>query len=656
MATLPSAETSVSATAGAIASGLDTIVIWSPCATNADETPRQFGSAAAAYEQHGYCEGIEYAALHARQTRKPFIFVGLPIDAVGVVGRQDTSGNNGTSVTTVVAGGAGVLAEHDGAVRVVTGGTIGSSQIVLEVSMSGGRNYKKVRLGTATSYAVPYFNVTINFAAGTLVAGDTIHTWHGTAPRSNADGWAAARAAHAAQQKSFRSILLCGDLQDSDEADAYLSELDAYETENERFVYGRASVLERLPQAEMSQTLVRMTGSPTLTFAEVGASGDTITRSEGSWITDGFQVGDVITVAGSVGNNVTGPIASLSATVITLGTTELLAEGPVSNCTVIGSPGLTFAEVGATGDTITRSRGSWLDDGFRVGDLVAITGTASNNVTAVAGLTAVTATVLTFDTTDLAAEVIGSYGVSVTAGQTKAAWMAAIDAEFASIDDAFRINLSAGRGRILSPFSGWKMRRPAGWAASLREYQHDVHVATWRKKDGPTGFDLFDADGVLVEWDDRVDGEAASAARFTSLRTWANGPQGAFVALDLTRATEGSILSAQAKVAVVNLTCTTVQLNTENAAIGVDLVLNDDGTATTASLNTVQTQVNSALDLALLQDAQGEGPRASKAVWTPSADDLYNVAEPTMNSVTELLLNGTVHRVINRVSIQSAGG
>jgi hypothetical protein len=653
MPTLPRATTQVSETAGALAGGLDTVCLICPVATNADTTPRQFGSAAAVYAQHGYCEGVEYAALHAQQTRKPFIFVGIPIVTAGVVGRFNTGGNTGSSVVSVAAGGTGVLGEHDGVVRVVTGGTIGTDQIKLEVSADGGRTFLPVRLGTASSYAIPYLNVTVSFAAGTLVAGDTVLTWHGSGPRGNAAGWQAARVALAAQQRGFRSMLLFGDLQNSTEADAFVDELEAYETSNERFVFGRASLLDRLPLATLSHSRARMTGNPALTFAEVGATGDTITRASGSWITDGFVNGDWITVTGTASNNGAGKVTTVSATVLTLDTFDLTAEGPVSNVTVTAEPMLTFAEVGATGDTITRSRGSWLDDGFRVGDKIVVSGTVSNNITAAAGLTAVTATVLTLDTDDLAAEIVGAFGVTITAGQTKAAWMAALDAAFASIDARFRGSFGAGRGRINSPFSGWLLRQSAAWAASLREYAHDLHIATWKKDDGPTGFDLFDADGVLVEWDDRVDGEAATAARFTSFRTWANGPQGAFIARDLTRASESSLLSNTHNVAVVNLACTTVQLATENV-IGRSLVLNDDGTATSDSLKTIETEVNAALELALLQN-RGEGPRASKAVWTAATDDILNVPEALLNGVLDLNLNGTVHSVNTQVRVRSGG-
>jgi hypothetical protein len=253
---------------------------------------------------------------------------------------------------------------------------------------------------------------------------------------------------------------------------------------------------------------------------------------------------------------------------------------------------------------------------------------------------------------DLDNETISTNGVTITAGETKAEWMATLDAEFASIDDAPRIDIAAGRGRVLSPFSGWFMRRSAGWFASWREYQHDLHIATWRKDDGDVGADLYDEDGQLVEWDDRVDGEAATAAKFTSLRTWANDGPVAFIARSLTRALDGSLLGDTHNEAVVNLACATVQLNSENAAIGQSLILNSDGTASKDSLSLIEARVNAALDQNLLTN-RGEGPRASMAVWSIDPNTLFNVAEPLMLGTLNLLLNGTVHSVRTAVRVLS---
>jgi len=647
MATVPKATTVVKDTAGVPAGGLDVCCILSPVATNADVTPRLFGTAQAIYDQHGYSEGLEYAALHFSRTRKPVLFIGLPIVTQGSLSRRNSDGNTGTSVLTVTAGASGPLAEHDGVIEVLVGGTVGSSQIVLGLSADGGSTFQKLRVGTGNSIAIPYLGVTIGLLPGTLNAGDTVLTWHGTAPLSDSAGQDLARQRLAGQQKAFRSLLLIGDLPTHTDAQALLNVVNSYETVNERFVYARASVTDRLPLAS-SSSYRHITAGASLTFA---AAGHTITRAAGSWITDGFAIGDVAYITGSASNDgTTGLITALSATVMTFAA-GMVNEGPTTGATVSGRVSLVFA---AAGNTITRNAGSWITEGFAVGQSVTIAGTASNNRTAT--LTGVTATVLTF-ASGVVNETIGIGLGTVTQALTKAAWMAAQDLEFAPIDGptAFRIDLSAGRARVLSPFSQWNFRRPASWAASIREYQHDLHIPTWRKSDGSTGFDLFDDQGNLAEWDDRVDGGAGSAARFTTFRTWSNGPQGAFITQSLTRGSDGTLLSKTHNVAVVNLIQTITQLNTEDAAIGVSLVLNDDGTATTDSLSTIQKRVNDALELGVLVNALGEGQRASKAVWTPDPSVVFNVPEPAMLGTVDTNLNSTVHDVNTSVRVRSGG-
>lgn len=657
MATIPSANTSVANTASASVAGQDTICILAPVPNNADITPRQYGSPDAVKAQHGYSEGVEYAAMHKTGTRKPFIFVGLPIDVQGALGRFDTSGNSDTSVCSVAAGADGCLTEHEGIVRVVTGGTVGTDQIVIEYSLDDGFLFKKVRLGTDDEYEIPDVGVTIAFAAGDLTAGDTVLTWKGTGPRAAMADIQTACETLGAGMKLFRSLLLCGDMQSDTEAAAVLDEMDAYETENQRFAYARVSLYDRLPQAELSHTVARKTGTPTLTFAEVGSGIDTVTRSGGSWIADGFAVGDTVTFSGTGGtNDVTGVIGVLTALVMTVSVD--LADQVTANASVVGYPTLTFAEIGAGSDTITRNRGSWLADGFRVADLVTVDGTSLNETVVDAVVSNVTALVLTLGggagaPEDLAAEVISTNGVTLVAGQTKAAWMAELDAEFEDIDAAPHIDMSAGRARSASPYSSWNFRRPAGWYVSVREYQHDLHIPTWQKKLGPLGCSLEDADGNLVEWDDRADGAAGCAARFTTLRTWGNGPRGAFVALSLTRDDDDNLTSRTHNAAVVNLACGTVQVATEDV-VGVSLVLNDDGTATSDSLSTIELAVNTSLALALLSD-RGEGARASKAVWSASRTDVLNVPEATITGVLELNLRGTVHTVNTTVRVSTGG-
>ena len=189
------------------------------------------------------------------------------------------------------------------------------------------------------------------------------------------------------------------------------------------------------------------------------------------------------------------------------------------------------------------------------------------------------------------------------------------------------------------------------WAASIREYQHDVHIPTWRKEDGPLlDWGMLDDDGNVAEYDERIDG-GALAGRFTCVRTWANGPNGPFIAQSLTRDTEGSLLSLTHNMAVANIFCTVVQQATENI-VGKVLQLDDDGHATAAALGVIEAAVNTDVEIALLQEkVVGEGPRASKAVWTASTDDVLNVTDATLTGSGELNVNGTIVNVNTVVKV-----
>lgn len=97
-----------------------------------------------------------------------------------------------------------------------------------------------------------------------------------------------------------------------------------------------------LNSAAAAATQITAAGGRTLTFANSG-SADTITSSSGSFISDGYSVGMLVTVAGSSSNNgETGPIASLTATVLTFNSqTTLTNEGPLSaTCTLDAAPSI----------------------------------------------------------------------------------------------------------------------------------------------------------------------------------------------------------------------------------------------------------------------------------------------------------------------------
>lgn len=567
MAELPNASVTIDDEAGAFGGGTGYIVVMGCAASNADGVPRVFSSTRSLLDNHDYTPAVSYCASHFSETGLPVIFVPMPIATAGVVGSEDDTGVMGTSVVTATAGVSGALEQVDGRVEVVDGGTIGTDQIVLSLSLNGGRTESTVRLGTANSYVIPYIGVTLAFAAGRVDAGD-VFTFRTTAPMWDSAGLAAAKTALASQLKLARTWLVVGDLPNSTFAGYVTTQANAYETADDRFVFARCSVKDRLPLPKKSKV-----GGETLTFNTVG-------------------------------------------------------------------------------DTITRSAGSWLDDGLAVGDVVSIDGTVSNDGASFP-ITTLTATVLT-TSTNLVNETIDSEDVDIVKVQTKATWMSALDTAFASVDSQRRIDLAAGRAWKQDPITGALLRRPASWAASLREYSHDVHIPTFRKSDGPLdGWSLEDEDGNITdEFDERTDG-GGLAGRFTCFRTYSNGPRGAFLALDLTRASDGSLLSRAHNMAVVNVACTVCQAETEHA-IGQVLELADDGKATPAARQKIESRVNSALQRALLQ-AGSEGARASYAKWSASASDVLNVPGAEMTGTLELRLNGTLERITTRVLVQTNG-
>lgn len=643
MATLPSASTRLSDESGSAPVSTDLCAVFAPCAKNADGVPRLYANLEALLGAHGYSEGAEYAALHMDEADKPVLFVPMPIATAGAVVRTE-SVHTGTSKVAIAAGPDGILAEVDLVLQAASSGTIGTDQILLSLSLDGGTTFKTVRLGTATSYTIPHIGLVVSFGIGTVVDGDTLLKAKTKAPMFDADGVALGRAKMVAQQRGVRSWLFVGDVSTLALGQAIETAANAYESAD-RFIVARFQARDRRV-LESSRDRVAMVGAPELTFAEVGPTGDTITRDVGSWVTDGFQVGDWVTITGTASNNVSGKVTTVTATVLTLDTTDLEAETiEDAGVRVTAEPSFTFS---GSAKTITRNRGSWLAEGFQVGDTVTIEGTASNDGEHV--ITTLTATVMTCSASTFTDEVIGSCTASVTFEETNAEWVAAIDSEFAGISSAPRVNIAAGRGKKLSPITGYTMRRPWQWADTVRSYQRDLKSATWEKSFGP-----MPGWSIEGEHDERVDG-GLLAARFTCARTWGNGPLGAFTAMSLTRASDDSILSLDHNMAVANLAQTVCQRATEDF-VGATIVLNPADaagkrTATKSSLADLKAKVDSELQRNLLSNVGGEGQRASSVEWIPATDDDLGVADATLHGTCRLNLNGTLVHISTKVAVK----
>ena len=171
-------------------------------------------------------------------------------------------------------------------------------------------------------------------------------------------------------------------------------------------------------------------GALTLTIA---ATAGTITRATGSFITNGFIAGQVITLSGftNAGNNVSKVIDTVAALTLTVtDTTGLVDEtgdgdelvvvqladfGWLSKqgvsiriSTAAASSGALTLTIAASAGTITRGSGSFVTDGFSAGQTITISGftTAANNTSKV--ISTVAALVITVtDVTGLVDETGG---------------------------------------------------------------------------------------------------------------------------------------------------------------------------------------------------------------------------------------------------------
>lgn len=95
-----------------------------------------------------------------------------------------------------------------------------------------------------------------------------------------------------------------------------------------------------LPSSKAA-TQVTAAGGRTLTFADTG---DTITASSGSFVSDGYEIGMTLTVAGTSSNNGTFTITNVTATVITVEADDLADEGPLSSTATLNATGVTISD------------------------------------------------------------------------------------------------------------------------------------------------------------------------------------------------------------------------------------------------------------------------------------------------------------------------
>lgn len=82
-------------------------------------------------------------------------------------------GTSSSAVTVTLDSTFGAYDDTNVRVRTITGGTRGTTGVQLQFSLDAGRTWGPlISIGTATTYVIPNTGITVNFGAGTLVAGD----------------------------------------------------------------------------------------------------------------------------------------------------------------------------------------------------------------------------------------------------------------------------------------------------------------------------------------------------------------------------------------------------------------------------------------------------------------------------------------------------
>lgn len=136
----------------------------------------------------GYGPGPQLAELVLAESGNSVLFIGAGITSVGTNTQvYSKNGNTSSSVVTLTGSPNDTIY---GLATVVTGGTVGTGPIQLQLSVDGGRStYVTVNLGTALSCAVSpsgtnQSGLTLNFAAGTLNTGDQFY-WVSSEPQAS---------------------------------------------------------------------------------------------------------------------------------------------------------------------------------------------------------------------------------------------------------------------------------------------------------------------------------------------------------------------------------------------------------------------------------------------------------------------------------------
>jgi len=183
------------------------------------DTPATYARVTSLRADFGDGPAVEAAAYYIEKFGKPVVFVrtGQTNPGTYPAASAVVFTGTGTSVITVDDIGTAPFDDFEFYFEVVAGGTIGVAGITFRWSLDGGRTKSPVTaLGVATSFVFPDSGGTqIDFAAGTLVAGDTA-TFRGNAPKWNGTEIGTALDALFASAVAWENAHVVGDITGAD--------------------------------------------------------------------------------------------------------------------------------------------------------------------------------------------------------------------------------------------------------------------------------------------------------------------------------------------------------------------------------------------------------------------------------------------------------
>lgn len=154
----------------------------------------------------------EFAAYDMPVTQKPAVLVRCDTTTPGAYSSIVHSGG-GTAVVT--AGATAPYDDFDVLIKFVLGATIGVAGATYTYSLNGGEDVSAVlALGTATEIIIPNTNISVEFAAGTVVAGETL-AFTTTRPLPTNTDLPAALEALRVTSSAFEAVLIDGHAADT---------------------------------------------------------------------------------------------------------------------------------------------------------------------------------------------------------------------------------------------------------------------------------------------------------------------------------------------------------------------------------------------------------------------------------------------------------